>query len=349
MIDYQEIINNLTDDNIKQILDKLNIPYQDKGSYLLMPTYCHNHKSEDASLKLYYYKNNKVFMCYTECGGMNIFTFLRHYYEAQEIDYDWYSDIYYLITETSNYSSAEITINKYKSIKDRYDKIERNFKFNIFSNACLDCFIKKYPVEWLEDNISIEAMDKFNILYSISQNKIIIPHYDIEGNLIGIRGRALNKWDIENLGKYMPVQIEGKWYNHPLGMNLYGLNFNKENIKKEGICFVYEGEKSVLQLETFNRPNCSVAVCGSQFNKYQLNLLLKNCNPKEIVICFDKEELKYQDKYFNKLWNMCSKYKNYCDISFIYDRQNLLSMKESPSDEGEEIFNKLLEKRVQVQ
>ena len=58
-------------------------------------------------------------------------------------------------------------------------------------------------------------MDKFNIRYSISQNKIIIPHYNVNGELVGIRGRALNTQDIEQFGKYMPVQIENKWYSHP--------------------------------------------------------------------------------------------------------------------------------------
>ena len=40
---------------------------------------------------------------------------------------------------------------------------------------------------------------------------------------------------------------------------------------------------------------------------------MKTCYPKEIVLCFDKEELKGEDKYFNKLYEMCKKYKNYCN------------------------------------
>ena len=94
MIDYQEIVENLTIARVEEILQKLDIPYEDKGAYFVMPTYCHNHKSEDASKKLYFYKNNKLFVCWTECGNMSIFKFLRNYYEAQGIDYNWYSDIY---------------------------------------------------------------------------------------------------------------------------------------------------------------------------------------------------------------------------------------------------------------
>ena len=132
----------------------------------------------------------------------------------------------------------------------------------------LDCFVKTYPQEWLSDGITEQAMDKFNISYSISQNKIIIPHYDIDGRLVGIRGRALNDWEIENVGKYTPIKIEQTWYKHPLSMNLYGLNITKDNIRAHSICFLFESEKAVMQMEGFQYPNCSAAVCGSNFNKY---------------------------------------------------------------------------------
>jgi hypothetical protein len=101
-------------------------------------------------------------------------------------------------------------------------------------------------------------------------------------------------------------------------------------------------------MESFSIPNCAVAVCGSNFNKYSLNILLKECHPKEIIICFDNEELEGEDKYFNKLWNICQKYNNYCNFSFIYDREGLLQEKDSPSDRGEEIFKRLISRRVKV-
>ena len=100
-------------------------------------------------------------------------------------------------------------------------------------------------------------------------------------------------------------------------------------------------------MERFNIPNCGVAVCGSNFNKYQLNILMRECAPKEIIICFDKEEQGNEDKYFNKLYNIGKKYGNYCKFSFIYDRENLLELKDSPTDKGEEIFKALLNQRVE--
>jgi hypothetical protein len=346
-MNYQEIIENLEISKIEQLLNDLEIPYIDKGSHLLCKTACHNVDLDAASYKLYFYKDTKLFVCYTECGNQTVFKFLQHYYETRQIDYDWYSDVYQPIVNCSSIRHDGFRAQKYVSERDKFSK-QKKIVLPIFSDKVLDVFIKTYPAEWLADRITKESMDKFNILYSISQNKIIIPHYDINNNLIGIRGRALDEWEAQNVGKYAPVKVENTWYKHPLSLNLYGLNKTKENIKKTGICFLGESEKFVLQMDSYERPNCAAAVCGSNLNKFTLKILLKECHPKEIVICFDKEEKEGQDKYFFKLWNLCKKYNHYCDFSFIYDRENLLSLKQSPTDAGEEVFEELLRKRVRV-
>ena len=187
-------------------------------------------------------------------------------------------------------------------------------------------------------------MKEFNILYSISQNKVIIPHYDINGNLVGIRGRALEEEDLV-FGKYLPVQVENKTYAHALGYNLYGLNKNKENIKKCGVAIVAEGEKSVLQYETmFGREsNICVATCGSSFHSYQLDLLL-SAGARKVIIAFDKEGLDWRGEqyYYEKLENICKRHCNKCNMGFIFDTQNLLELKQSPFDRGKDVFTKLL-------
>ena len=348
-MDYKEIIDNLQLEDIKHLLQVLEIPFRETETALIMPTVCHNESIEGASWKLYYYKNNHLFYCYTNCEAMSIFKFLRNFYETRQIEYDWYQDIYLAIKNCSSYNKIEgFQKPIYKSLKERYGQQRKVKQLPQYDSGVLGCFTKIYPTEWLEDGISESAMDKFNILYSISQNKIIIPHYDIDERLVGIRGRALNDWEVENVGKYMPIQIENRWYKHPLSMNLYGLNFNKDNIKNTGVCFLVESEKAVLQADSFSMLNCTAAVCGSNLNKYQLNILLKACQPKEIVICFDQEEEKGKEKYFNKLYAICKKYEQYANFSFIYDRWGFLELKQSPTDRGEEIFKKLIEKRVKI-
>ena len=348
-MNYEELLENLDEEKIKQLLDKLDIPWQDKGSHLICKTACHNIDLDEASWKLYYYKNNKFFYCYSSCQGMSIFKFLKHYYETRQIEYDWYQDIYEVVRDCSNFKGVDgFVVEKYKSLRDRYELKRKEKELPQYMPHVLDCFVQTYPQEWLDDGISKKTMDRFNISYSSSQNKIILPHYDILGRLVGIRGRALNDWEVENIGKYAPIQVEGVWYKHPLSMNLYGLDRTFMDIRRNGVCYLFESEKSVLQMDGFSIPNCSAAVCGSNFNKYQLNILMKFCAPSEIVICFDKEELPGEEKYFNRLWNICQKYKQYCNFSFIYDREGLLNLKDSPTDKGEEVFLQLLKKRVRV-
>lgn len=349
-MDYEDIISNLETHAVVSMMEKLGAGrWVDKGSHIIFPTICHNEDPSEASMKLYFYKDTKLFVCYTHDGNMSIFKFLKNYYETRNIEYDWYQDIYLVVRDCGSFRGVEgFAPEKYKSMKDRYSAKRKEIELPEYSSNVLDCFVNLHPQEWLNDGISAEAMNKFNISYSISHNKIIIPHYDADGRLVGIRGRALNEWEVENIGKYTPLRIEQNWYKHPLSMNLYGLNITKENIRKRGVCFLVESEKAVMQMESFSFPNCSAAICGSNFNKYQLNILMKTCCPTEIILCFDKEELPGEDKYFNKLYNICKKYGQYCNFSFIYDREGLLNLKESPTDRGEEVFVKLLEKRVRV-
>ena len=349
MIDYQAIVENLEVEKISQLLYQLGADEViDKGNAFITNTICHNEDATEASLKLYFYKDTHLFYCYTNCGPMSIFKFLKEYYETRNIDYDWYNDIFQVAVNCSASNVLGQAAPVYRSIRDNYAPKKDRHELPQYNSGVLDTFIKYYPPEWLEDGITPAAMDKYNIRYSISQNKIIIPHYDINNRLVGIRGRALNPIEVELVGKYMPVQIENKWYSHPLSLNLYGLNKNWENIKRDGVVFIFESEKSVLQCDNFEMKNYAVAVCGSNINKYQIDLLMRYCQPKYAVICFDNEEEEGKTEYFDKLYKMCKKYTNYCGMSFVYDRNKLTNSKDSPSDRGEAIFIKLLEERVVV-
>ena len=348
MIDYEQIVKDLKDEEVIRLIYELGADrHEETDNYIIFPTICHNENATEASMKLYYYKDTHLLYCYTEDGPMSIYKFLENYYKTRNIEYNWGQDILKVVFQCS--AATELTTKETifkQSLKDKYRK-RQSIQLAAYSPNVLESFVKQYPIEWLEDNISAGAMDKYNIRYSISQNKIIIPHYDINNRLVGIRGRALNESEIA-YAKYAPVKIEDIVYKHKLSLNLYGLNHNWKNIKELGICYIAESEKAVLQSELFGEKNCTVAICGSSLNIYQIKLLMQHCQPKEIVLCLDKEELPGEDKYFYKLWDMCSKYKLYTNMSFIYDRENLLNLKDSPFDRGRNIFNKLLEKRVKV-
>lgn len=347
-INYNEIIENLKDEDVFRLLERLGAEPIDKGDFILCKTICHNPDPKDASYKLYYYKNSHIFYCYTEDGAQSIFKFLKHYYETRNLVYDWFQDILQVVLTCAPTASCE-TETAYRAQREQYTRRKINRVLPTFNKGIIDSFNTYYPIEWLQDGISKETMQKFNIRFDSINNKVIIPHYDIKGRLVGIRGRALNPEEVEQFGKYAPIQLEGKWYSHPLSLNLYGLNFTKGAIKELGIVYVLEAEKGVLQLDSFPKfRNCGVAVCGSNFNKFQMDILVRNIKPREVVLCFDNEEKPKEDTYFQKLWNICQRYKQYCNMSFIYDRDHITNLKDSPTDKGPEIFQRLLKERVRV-
>lgn len=351
MSDLKELINSLSEDDVIDIVQKLGADkFQKTHNAIIFKTICHHLNPEDGSMKLYYYPKTHNFYCYTQCGCcFNIIELFKKRYELNNVQYDFYKDIVLKIgggaIKRDNFSFLQ----PYAPL---YEKINNTPEVDItpLNKGLLNAFTFYPTQEWLDDGIKEEVMRRYNILYSIIDNKIIIPHYDINGNLIGIRGRPLNQEEVE-FGKYMPVKIEGKLYNHPLGYNLYGLNLVKENIKKYRMAIIAEGEKSPLQYESMlgEENNIVVASCGNNISKYQIDLLIK-CGAERILIAFDKEgeTWKEQEKYFNKLKKLCERYKNYATMGFVWDTKNLLKLKQSPFDCGPEVAKTLIKKGVWI-
>lgn len=220
------------------------------------------------------------------------------------------------------------------------------------TDKVMDCFVDYYHPLWKADGISEAAMKKFGIKFCVGQNRIVIPHTDINGKLVGIRGRAIEEEDVEQ-GKYRPIKVGDTLYNHQLGFNLYGINEHKEAIAKFGRAVIYEGEKSVLLDETYyGKYSLAVATCGSQLNRFQINLLTKKLGVTTIILAYDKEYINYLSeqgkKYKQKLIDKCSKYKDLATFYYIFDTQNLLEEKDAPCDRGKEKLEKLMKRMIKV-
>ena len=79
-MDYKEIIDNLKVSSVIELMKKLGADrYKEDDTQIIFPTICHNVDASEASMKLYFYKNTKMFYCYTEEGAMSIFKFLKHF------------------------------------------------------------------------------------------------------------------------------------------------------------------------------------------------------------------------------------------------------------------------------
>lgn len=351
-INLQELREKLTKEQIIELVLELGADrYEEREDYIIFPTICHNAREYDASMKLYYYKESHMFHCYTECSeNFDIFDLFKRVKEVNHEAYDFYETIYVIadLVEYNIFSAP--TKESYISNIDKFKEEEINLME--YDKGILNLFRDYYCIEWLDENISEKAMKKFNIKYYDYKNKIVIPHYDVNGRLIGIRGRTLDQKEAELYGKYMPLKVGEILYRHPLSFNLYGLYENKDNIKKYRKAIIFEGEKSVLKYEDMYEDNIAVASCGSNLNYKQIEILIKDFQVNEIIIAYDKEFENFASQegvnYYNKLRKICSKYNNYCNFSFLFDYDNLLKLKDSPIDRGKGVFEKLMKSKIKV-
>ena len=187
--------------------------------------------------------------------------------------------------------------------------------------------------------------------YYLGGDQITIPHFDVNGRFVGLRGRAMCEEEAERYGKYRPLKINNVLYNHPLGMNLYNLNKSKNNIATIKKAIVFESEKSSLKYQSYFgiENDISVACCGSSLSNTQIQLLL-DYNVEEIVIAFDRQFKEINDDEFihlkKKLLKLREKFKNYVNISFMFDKDMITGYKSSPIDEGPEKFLQLYKERI---
>lgn len=343
----------ITETDIKNILAEYDaLPYSENDSVIIFPTICHNINAKEASPKLYYYKNSKKFFCFTECNqSYDIFGLVQKIEETRKNKLNFF-EVVEKIKDKINYQEGFFEYNnvtKYKTNQNYYKRKNNKIEVPRYDNNIINFFTFYLPYEWAQEGITYQQLIKYNIRYYKSENEMIIPHYDINKNLVGIRIRVFNDEDILK-GKYRPLKLENKIYSHPLSQFCYGLWENKNNIQITGKAIIVEGEKSVLKGEQLEYNNL-VACCGSNISKIQIQQLIQN-GAKEIIIAFDKEYKDKKDKhneiYYNKLHEICERYKLYCNMSFIFDFWDKIEEKDSPIDKGIDTFNFLVERRIKL-
>jgi len=317
---------------------------------------CHKGDSED---KLYYYPETKLFHCYT-CGkSPDIFEVVQ-----STLDTDFKGALDYIV---KFFNLREIGFEEVESTEltddwDIFQKIQDYAKVEkedvtippIHENLLEYFYPLAAPTEWLKDGISKDVMRYYGIRVDSALHKVIIPHRNIDGELVGIRGRSYDPIEVDAGKKYMPVIIQGDIYKHSLGKNLFGLFENKDTIARIKKAFVAESEKSVLQLATmYGVENCwAVATCGSSFSKEQMNLLL-DLGVEEIVLGYDREfeggkGSEDTTQYEEKLLKTVSPLLPYVNVSVVMDYDHLTPYKASPTDCGKEIFEQLYHNRIKL-
>lgn len=362
----KDVKKQLTDSDIIKLLAHLgssNRINNNNANELIFETICHHSKNEPKKYKLYYYKNTQRFHCYSHCSNIgDIFALVEQVLNIEKKEAVKYVlkffniDTSINIIEEEDYGFDE-DLNTdddnivYQSIKLE-DVVVEPLK-PIKRQGIMRGFLKYYPSDWLKEGISKETMDKYEIRYSVDKNAIVIPHHNIEGEIIGVRVRNFDSYAINTFGKYTPMFHNNKLYNHKLGHNLYGLDKNKETIKKFKKAIVFEGEKSVLIMNTiYGENSVAVGVSGSSFSRYQMKMLI-DLGVEEVIIAFDKQysTSEEEEKWSKKIERIVKPLLEYgIKVSKIWDslENGLLEHKMSPIDKGKEVYDKLVRNRQEI-
>lgn len=364
MYDKDKIKSELTLEEVKTLLTELGTQhiesYLDKG-HIITNTICHN--TSDGKMKLYYYIEEKSFHCYTDCScNFDIYDLVIRNHKLKGVEMNLTSAINWILRtlgKTSQYEEVkqEGFIHQSQTRLEEIDWFDSLtvkkpvlIPMKVHSDKILDLFFDEPHPQFLEDGITESTMKKFEIMYYEKTNRIVIPHrHHKTGEIIGLKSRSLDFSDIDKGYKYIPMKIQEVSYSYPTFQNLYGLYQNAEMIKKLRKVVIFESEKSVMQFESFfPNQNFSVALCGSNISKLQVEMLV-DLGVEEVIIALDKEFIKLNSKeadiYYEKLQRLCRMFSSYTKVSMIWDNRNLLRLKDSPSDRGKSTFIELFKNR----
>ena len=219
----------------------------------------------------------------------------------------------------------------FRSVKPNYNSTK---DFKLYDETILNNYITAPNLWFLKEGITPSVQNQFKIGFSPEHQRISIPHRywtGEENDYLGVMGRTINKdYDILQIPKYLPLV---KFYK---SLNLYGLQENYKHIQENGIVIIFEGEKSVLKMNSWKLPY-AVAVGCHDISPIQQQILV-GLNV-EICIAFD---VGIPESFIK---NHCKIFKNMRRTSYIFDTDDLLDKKMSPVDKKLNTFKYLFNNR----
>ena len=159
----------------------------------------------------------------------------------------------------------------------------------------------------------------------------MFPIKNYSGDIINICGRTLDKdFKEKGLRKYTYFKQFGGQLD-----TLYGFSDNRQAIMAKKEIIIFEGSKSVMLADSWGINN-TCAILTSHLNPQQFLFLVKL--GVRVVFALDKEINIKDDKQIQRL-------RRYVTIEYLHDKNNLLSEKMAPVDNGQEVFERLYRER----
>lgn len=369
MFDRSQVKRDFSNEQIIRVAQSLGSDdYRRDGtqedSPLIFQTICHN-PAHCGSYKLYYYPDSKQFHCFTQCScNFDLYELVMRSKKCSFFEATQYIGATLGLSDPSKlgfFSREEEQeqeqtddweiLNRFTARRNQLTKIAAPYQK--YPLSILEYWNRLSPVEWLREGISSQAIERFSIRFSVADNEIIIPHFDSQGNLIGIRSRALDKQRVLEGKKYMPTYLEGSDFRHAIRNNLYGLHIVAPAVRRSKKILLCESEKAAMQSYSFyGEDSFTVAVCGSNISSAQRDTVL-SLGVKEVFIGFDKEyKIAYSpqsDAYAEKLIRLASMFSPFVTTYILFDTKDLLGYKDAPTDRGQAVLEELMKTKFEIE
>lgn len=202
--------------------------------------------------------------------------------------------------------------------------IEEEEVTRILDTKVLDTYLNIFSKKFYEDGISYKTQKLFQIGYDLQSHRITIPIFDEIGELVGVKGRFAGDDSLTD-SKYLYL------YSCSKSHFLFGLDKTYDYIKKQGVVYVAESEKAVMQGWSNGVKNV-VSIGGHQLSRTQVKKLTHL--GVEVCLCYDDKAdfvdgvrdenfyIKEKDKFINGVKVTC----------IIDPKNEILGHKESPFD-----------------
>lgn len=325
-------------------------------------TICHN--INGGGYNLAFNKETRSFCCFSECScSYSLLSLIKKRRELLGEPCSTYQSLKWLCNELGiefNFKEEVKQVNtniyKWQNTLLKYTKNYSNATNKIYDKSILNYLTPCYYEPWLKEGMTKESLDKFDIRWYNRLQQVVIPVYDDEGNLVGTHDRNTNP-ELIDYAKYDHLRLlDGTEYKFQMGLVLYGLNMNKADIERTRTAILFEAPKSVIHIDGFYDYNISVAMFGMNLQKVKLKLLLKYGVNKFIIALdrqyknvmingeYTKEFLKYREKV-DRIIDMIRPYAQEIGVVWDNDEDRFLGYKDSPVDQGKEVWEKLFERR----
>lgn len=355
-VDVKKLKKMLTLSHYDTILRELGIPIFSKSNTEWRCFSGDRHKNPyDGSPSLIFYPDTKIFQGYSAGRAYDAIALVQTRLNLLGQTCSFF-DACNWILEKTGLDPTKIAKPLTNSHVYDWSELERFVRVRKYGNQLpeynrniIDTLPLLYPQAWINEGISEETMAKYQIRYYERCNQTVIPCFDDEARLIGVRVRNWDKDRVEQ-AKYMPlITLDGQCYKFNTNQVFYGINYNKPEIERTGKVIIVESEKAVMKLDTYmGRHNIALGMYGSNLGIQRRNQLIKmGVNTVSYVV--DNDFIGQDDDFFEKwrkkIQHFIKLWDGFCRIEIVWDNLGLLGPKENATDRTKEVWEQLWENR----